>query len=311
MEAVTPPTLSRSTADEASEQPDSYLTNLGQRVRDMRAVRGMSRKVLAHVSGISERYIAQLESGQGNVSILLLRRVCKAIGVRLEDLVSDLGAQHPDWLVMRDLMNAASPERIAEARAILAGTARKKPDAHPTTPRVALIGLRGAGKTTLGRRAAERLDWPFVELTKEIERANALSVGEIFALYGQDGYRRFEQSCLSKLRERSGPMILATGGGIVAEPLTFSLLLSSFFTIWLQASPEEHMERVRAQGDIRPMADDGAAMDELRAILKSREPLYAQASIFLDTSGVPVEEAGAALIGLIKQRMGARLQAAS
>lgn len=302
---------STSTTEPAGGQPDPYLVSLGQRVRDMRAVRGMSRKVLSRVSGVSERYIAQLESGQGNVSILLLRRVSQAIGVRLEDLIAEPGTQHSDWLVMRDLMNAASPERIAEACAILAGTASEKPDVHLTMPRVALIGLRGAGKTTLGRLAAERLNWPFVELNKEIERANALSVGEIFALYGQDGYRRFEQSCLSKLRERSGPMILATGGGIVAEPLTFSLLLSSFFTIWLQASPEEHMERVRAQGDIRPMADDGAAMDELRAILKSREPLYAQASTSLDTSGVPIEEAGAALIGLIKQKMGARLEAAS
>lgn len=301
------PALSEPIPDTSSPSADPYLLGLGGRVREMRAVRGMSRKVLSRVSGISERYIAQLESGQGNVSILLLRRVCAAIGVRLEDLLSEPEGQSQDWLIVRDLMRRASPEQIAEARAILSGAGGRRDGApeHSPVRRVALIGLRGAGKSTLGRLAAERLGWPFVELNKEIERANALSIGEIFAIYGQDGYRRFEQSCLQELTARAGPMILATGGGIVAEPVTFDLLLSSFCTVWLQAKPEEHMSRVRAQGDMRPMADDGAAMEELRAILKSREPLYSRASLALDTSGVSLEEAGEALVGLIERTVGA------
>jgi XRE family aerobic/anaerobic benzoate catabolism transcriptional regulator len=281
--------------------PDPYLVALGQRVRDMRAVRGMSRKVLSRVSGISERYIAQLESGQGNVSILLLRRVCAAIGARLEDLIAEPGAGSADWLVVRDLLRAATPEQVAQARAILSGIGGDGRDRDPgPTRRVALIGLRGAGKSTLGRMVAERLDWPFVELNREIERTNGLSIPEIFAMYGQDGYRRFEGSCLRELVARPGPMILATGGGVVAEPLTFDLLLSSFFTVWLRASPEDHMARVRAQGDLRPMADDRAAMDELRAILASRDALYARASASVDTSDLTLDEAGARLAETIE-----------
>jgi XRE family aerobic/anaerobic benzoate catabolism transcriptional regulator len=283
---------------------DGFLLELGQRVRDMRAVRGMSRKVLSRVSGISERYIAQLESGQGNVSILLLRRVCAAIGARLEDLVADTGSQTVDGLVIRDLLRHASPDQIARARAVLGGspTPEAAPSGEPAN-RVALVGLRGAGKSTLGRRVAERLGWSFVELNKEIERANALSVQEIFAIYGQEGYRRFEQRSLQALVARPGPMILATGGGIVAEPLTFDLLLSSFFTIWLKARPEEHMTRVRAQGDLRPMAADRAAMLELRAILKSREAFYSRARGLVDTSGISEEDAVGLLERLIAENV--------
>jgi XRE family aerobic/anaerobic benzoate catabolism transcriptional regulator len=284
---------------------DEYLVMLGQRVRDMRAMRGMSRKVLARVSGISERYIAQLESGQGNVSILLLRRVCAAIGLRLEDLIAERGAETPDALVVRDLLRSATGDELARVRAMLSGGPRAV-EAGPShrAQRVALIGLRGAGKSTLGRIVADRLGWPFVELNAEIERANALSVPEIFAIYGQEGYRRFEQSCLRDLIARPGPMVMATGGGVVAEPLTFDLLLSSFFTVWLKAQPEEHMSRVRAQGDLRPMADDRGAMHELRAILHSRESLYARAEVTVDTAGATPERSAAILADVIAARAG-------
>jgi XRE family aerobic/anaerobic benzoate catabolism transcriptional regulator len=190
---------------------------------------------------------------------------------------------------------------VAQARAILSGAA-PTPAAERTAPpadRVALIGLRGAGKSTLGRIAAERLGWSFVELNREVERANGLSVGEILALYGQEGLRRREQTMLRELIARPGPMIVATGGGIVAEPLTFDLLLGSFVTVWLKAAPEEHMARVRQQGDLRPMADDRAAMQELRAILTSREPLYARARVTVDTTGMAVEAAAEKLVGAI------------
>jgi XRE family transcriptional regulator, aerobic/anaerobic benzoate catabolism transcriptional regulator len=271
-----------------------FLEQLGQRVRTMRALRGMSRKVLAKVSGISERYIAQLEGGKGNVSIVLLRRVSNAMGAHLEDLIPSTEPS-PDWAVIRDLMRQASPGQIVQAKDILAGQSglshRRKSFAG-----IALIGLRGAGKSTLGKMLAKKIGWKFVELNKEIEAENGLSVAEIIALYGQEGFRRMEQAALGQLLTDNGLTVLATGGGIVSEPLTFDLVLSSFYTIWLKAEPEEHMARVRGQGDLRPMADDRSAMAELRNILVSREPLYARANAVVDTAGLSVEDAGARLI---------------
>ena len=271
-----------------------FLEQLGQRVRTMRALRGMSRKVLARVSGISERYIAQLEGGKGNVSIVLLRRVSNAMGAHLEDLIPSTEPS-PDWAVIRDLLRKASPGQIVQAKDILAGqsglTHRRR-----SFVGIALIGLRGAGKSTLGKMLAKKIGWNFVELNKEIEAENGLSVAEIIALYGQEGFRRMEQAALGQLLADNQLMVLATGGGIVSEPLTFDLVLSSFYTIWLKAEPEEHMARVRGQGDLRPMADDRSAMAELRNILVSREPLYARANAVVDTAGLSVEDAAARLI---------------
>src|SRR6516225_5704828 len=256
---------------EASDPESSFLEQLGQRVRTMRALRGMSRKVLAKVSGISERYIAQLESGKGNVSIVLLRRVSNAMGAHLEDLIPAADPA-PDWQVIRDLMRKASPSQIAQAKDVLAG--------HSTS--------------------AHRASFSGVELNKEIERENGLSVAEIINLYGQEGFRRLEQAAVQQLLARKELMVLATGGGIVSEPLTFDLILSSFYTIWLKAEPEEHMARVRKQGDLRPMADDRSAMAELRNILLSREPLYARAAAVVDTAGLSVDAAAAKLIDNVR-----------
>jgi XRE family aerobic/anaerobic benzoate catabolism transcriptional regulator len=236
----------------------------------------MSRKVLAKVSGISERYIAQLESGKGNVSIVLLRRVSNAMGAHLEDLIP-AAEPTPDWPVIRDLLRKAAPNQIAQAKDVLAGQGIAS-QRRVSFAGIALIGLRG---------------WSFVELNKEIEAQNGLSVPEIIALYGQEGFRRMEQAALGQLLARKELMVLATGGGIVSEPLSFDLILSSFYTIWVKAEPEEHMARVRGQGDLRPMADDRSAMAELRTILKSREPLYARASAVVDTAGLSVDAAAA------------------
>jgi XRE family aerobic/anaerobic benzoate catabolism transcriptional regulator len=279
-----------------TETPDpetGFLEALGQRVRTMRALRGMSRKVLAKVSGISERYIAQLESGKGNVSIVLLRRVSNAMGAHLEDLIPT-GEPSPDWPVIRDLLRKATPNQIAQARDVLSGNGASA-QRRMSFSGIALIGLRGAGKSTLGKLLAKKIGWNFVELNKEIEAQNGLSVAEIIALYGQEGFRRMEQAALGQLLARKELMVLATGGGIVSEPLTFDLILSSFYTIWVKAEPEEHMARVRGQGDLRPMADDRSAMDELRTILRSREPLYARASAVVDTAGLTVDAAAARL----------------
>ncbi|MBN8960211.1 MAG: helix-turn-helix transcriptional regulator [Rhizobiales bacterium] len=286
-----------------TEQPnpeDSFLEELGRRVRTMRGLRGMSRKVLAKVSGISERYIAQLESGKGNVSIVLLRRVSNAMAAHLEDLIPSSDPA-PDWPVIRELMRQATPSQIAQAKNILSGHGMSDAARQRQMPfaGIALIGLRGAGKSTLGRMLAKQIGWGFVELNKEIEQENGLSVAEIIALYGQEGFRRMEQAALGKLLARKELIVLATGGGIVSEPLTFDLILSSFYTIWLKAEPEEHMARVRRQGDLRPMADDRSAMAELRTILLSREPLYARASTVVDTAGQSVDGAAARLLGAV------------
>jgi XRE family transcriptional regulator, aerobic/anaerobic benzoate catabolism transcriptional regulator len=285
-----------------SDDPDSgFLEQLGQRVRTMRALRGMSRKVLAKVSGISERYIAQLESGKGNVSIMLLRRVSNAMGAHLEDLIpsSDPAPDwQGEWQVIRDLLRKASPAQIAQAKDGLAGSEASAQRAAFCG--IALIGLRGAGKSTLGRMLAKKIGWNFVELNKEIEAQNGLSVAEIIALYGQEGFRRMEQAALQSLLSRKELMVLATGGGIVSEPLTFDLILSSFYTVWLKAEPEEHMARVRRQGDLRPMADDRSAMAELRNILLSREPLYSRAAAMVDTAGLSVDAAAARLIDTVR-----------
>jgi XRE family transcriptional regulator, aerobic/anaerobic benzoate catabolism transcriptional regulator len=277
-----------------SDPEASFLEQLGQRVRTMRALRGMSRKVLAKVSGISERYIAQLEAGRGNVSIVLLRRVSNAMGAHLEDLIP-AAEPSPDWAVIRDLLRKASPSQIAQAKDILAGGSAAA-QRRVSFAGIALIGLRGAGKSTLGKMLAKKIGWNFVELNKEIEAQNGLSVAEIIALYGQEGFRRMEQAALTQVMARKELTVLATGGGIVSEPVTFDLILSSFYTIWLKAEPEEHMARVRKQGDLRPMADDRSAMAELRNILVSREPLYARASAVVDTAGLTVDTAAARLL---------------
>jgi XRE family transcriptional regulator, aerobic/anaerobic benzoate catabolism transcriptional regulator len=278
----------------ASDPETSFLEQLGQRVRTTRALRGMSRKVLARVSGISERYIAQLESGKGNVSIVLLRRVSNAMGAHLEDLIP-VSEPSPDWAVIRDLLRKASSNQIAQAKDILTGQSASV-QRQLSFAGIALIGLRGAGKSTLGKTLAKKIGWNFVELNKEIETQNGLSIAEIIALYGQEGFRRMEQAALTQLLARKELTVLATGGGIVSEPLTFDLVLSSFYTIWLKAEPEEHMARVRGQGDLRPMADDRSAMAELRNILVSREPLYARASAVVDTAGLSVNDAASRLI---------------
>ncbi|MGE0725622.1 MAG: helix-turn-helix transcriptional regulator [Alphaproteobacteria bacterium] len=282
--------------DPRSAEEAAYLAALGQRVRHLRAVRGMSRKVLARTAAISERYVAQLEAGKGNVSITLLRRLAAAMGTPVEDVVGDPG-DPPDWPVFRELLRAAGPGQISAARLVLSPGSFLSPTRRP---RVALIGLRGAGKSTLGRVAAERLDWPFVELNEEIAREAGLSVAEIFALYGQEGFRKFELAALRRVMQQPAPMLLATGGGIVGEPYTFEMLRSNFVTIWLKATAEEHMARVRAQGDRRPMADDRAAMTELKTILAHRAPLYSRAAATVDTAGLDRYRAAEELIIAIR-----------
>ncbi len=265
-----------------------FLGALGKRVREMRERRGMARKVLARDADVSERYLAQLEAGEGNISIVLLRRVALALGLSLVELLNDDGGRHVEHRLVRRLLERLPEHRLEETVFRLI----RELGAQETTrkKRIALIGLRGAGKSTLGGLLANDLQVPFVELDREIEREAGIALSEIFLLYGQSGYRRLERRCLERVIEAQAAAVLSVGGGIVSEAETYQLLLSNCYTVWLKAAPEEHMARVAAQGDFRPMQGNEEAMDDLRRILTAREPLYARADTMLDTSGQKPEE---------------------
>lgn len=267
-------------------ESDAYLHRLGERVRMLRNQRGMSRKVLARQAKVSERYIAQLESGLGNCSIVLLRRIARAIGMPVTQLVHD-GSDPPlDLVLLTQFLERLSPAELAEARRLLGDRFRAVGADDPARRRrIALIGLRGGGKSTLGMLLAEHLGIPFVELNREIEQRAGASLGEIFDMFGQESFRRAEREALDDVLARYEACVVATSGSIVTEPGTLDMLLSSCFTVWVKAEPQEHMKRVMAQGDMRPMANSARAMDDLISILKSREPLYARADATVTTTG--------------------------
>ena len=289
----------RAPAERAHSEPGdaAYLQAIGQRLRTARARRGVTRRDLSRRSAVSERYIAQLESGSGNISVLLLRRIARALGIGADELM----AERPERSVERVLLDqvvAHLPEpRLAEARALLQARFGGQDEAARGR-RIALIGLRGAGKSTLGRRLAERLGIGFVELDREVEREGRMELSDIFAVHGQDAFRRLERAALQRLVREGAPLVIAAGGGIVAEPETFACLLDTCTAIWLRAAPEEHMRRVQEQGDLRPMRDNRSAMEDLRAILTSREALYARADFTVDTSGRTIEDSLRALLAL-------------
>jgi XRE family aerobic/anaerobic benzoate catabolism transcriptional regulator len=252
----------------------------------------MARKVLSREADVSERYLAQLEAGEGNASVVLLRRVAGALGLRVVDLL-DPGTDVAEQRLIRRLLDSLPPERLQEALRRL--TSEFGQDVAVRRKRITLIGLRGAGKSTLGQALARSLRRPLVELDKEIEREAGISLSEIFLLSGQAGYRRIERRCLERIIHSHDEIVLTVGGGIVSEPQTYNLLLLNCYTVWVKAKPEEHMARVVAQGDTRPMAGNKEAMDDLRNILTAREPLYSKADVTLDTSDRSVEKSFAEL----------------
>ena len=279
---------------DAASADEAFLHALGHRLRLVRAQRGMARRVLAKQSGISERYIAQVETGSGNMSLLLLRRLAHALGVPVDELIAERPARRLDLVLLEQFLARLTEAQIGEARRLLAQ--RFAPgEADARLGRVALIGMRGAGKSSLGRRLAEARGVPFVELDQEVEQASRMALRDIFELHGQEAFRRLEREALRRVLAR-GQAVIATGGGLVTEPATLELLLASCLTVWVRTSPEEHMRRVVEQGDERPMADNQRAMDDLRAILASREPLYRQADLVLDTSGRALDASLAELI---------------
>jgi XRE family aerobic/anaerobic benzoate catabolism transcriptional regulator len=281
-------------------QDSAFLERLGDRVRTARGQRAFSRKLLAEYAGVSVRYLAQLEAGKGNISIILLRNIAAALDLALEELVCEDQAVNSEIGIILQMLRRATPEERRSAKDVLTRMHRQS-NGSARAQRIALIGLRGAGKSTLGRLAAGDLGAPFIELNDEIAKMSGLSVPEIFNLYGPEGFRRLERRCLQQVIDTNDSVVLATGGGIVADPTTYDTLLSAFFAVWLRTAPEEHMERVRAQGDMRPMAGNVEAMDDLKLILSSRETLYGRADRELDTSNRSVEECRSALAELLKR----------
>ena len=275
------------------------LAELGARLRAWRARRGMTRRVLAADSGLSERFLADVESGKGNVSINSLESIARALSISILELLQD--AAHPALARIQDLLSNLDDGQLDQAREIL-GSTFGFIDSRGRERRIALIGLRGAGKSTLGAQLATARGVPFVELDREIEREAGTSMNEILLLHGQGGYRRYERRALMRIAEdKPEGVVMTTGGSIVSERETFDLLQSRFHCVWLKTSPEEHMARVVAQGDMRPFtsadksaegnaealvsyAATRAAMDDIRRILASREALYARADAVVDTS---------------------------
>lgn len=277
-----------------------FLLALGRRVRETRDRRGLTRKQLARDAGVSERHLAHLEAGEGNVSIVLLRHIASALGLSLPEMLN-LGAEESvEQRLVRRILEQLPRHRLEDVVFRLMRDYGQEEAARRN--RIALIGLRGAGKTTLGRRLAAELGFRFVELDAEIERETGMPMGEIFALYGQSGYRRIEQRCLRRALDSGERTVLATGGGIVSQTETYDLLLSRCLTIWLRTSPEEHMQRVSAQGDLRPMAGSAEAMEDLRRILAAREPQYLRADHVVDTSGQGEDESFRALRAAVEDR---------
>ncbi len=275
---------------------NAFVALVGERVRKARERRGISRRVLSELSQVSLRYLAQLEGGSGNFSIALLWRVSEALDHRIEWLV---GAEDPwssEVVQYSELFRRATRDQRRRVMKVL----------DPGSPtllrekRLCLIGLRGAGKSTLGKLLSKELSLPFIELNREIEEISGMPANEVMALYGQEGYRRLEQQALERIVATSDAAVLAVAGGIVAEPETFAYLLRHFHTIWIRARAEEHMERVRNQGDLRPMSGNPKAMEELHSILTSREELYSKAEATVDTSGRSVEESTRNLLTTIR-----------
>ncbi|VTU15041.1 Shikimate kinase [Variovorax sp. PBL-H6] len=290
-------------APAADEAKNPLLVALGERVRNLRARRGLTRKAVAQAAEVSERHLANLEYGIGNASILVLQQVATALHCSLAELVGDVTTSSPEWLLIRELLERRGEADLRRARIALGellGTAAGDPARHR---RIALVGLRGAGKSTLGQMLADDLDVPFIELSREIEKLAGCSVREIHDLYGTNAYRRYERRALEEAIQIYGEVVIATPGGIVSDPATFNELLSHCTTVWLQAAPEEHMGRVAAQGDTRPMAASKEAMDDLRRILAGRAAFYSKADLSVDTSGQDLAQSFQALRTTVREAM--------
>jgi XRE family transcriptional regulator, aerobic/anaerobic benzoate catabolism transcriptional regulator len=290
---------------EGDVEKNPFLVAMGERVRALRSRRGMTRKALAIAADVSERHLANLEYGIGNASILVLLQVSGALQCSLAELVGDVTTTSPEWLLIRELLDRSDEDTLRRVRVAVS-------QMLGTGMRIALVGLRGAGKSTLGRMLGEELGWPFIELSREIEKFAGCSVSEIQALYGQNAYRRYERRALEEAIQIYPEVIIATPGGIVSDPATFNILLGHCTTIWLEATPEDHMSRVIDQGDTRPMGAANKAtgkqamseaMDDLRSILAGRRAFYSKADFRVNTSAQDLSATFAILQRLVTEKI--------
>ena len=287
----------------ADEIKNPFLVALGERVRALRSRRGMTRKAVAQAADVSERHLANLEYGVGNASILVLLQVAGALHCSLSELLGDVTASSPEWLLLRELLERRDEATLRRVRIAVGELLGNGGDSTRRSSRIALVGLRGAGKTTLGRMLAEDLDFPFVELSREIEKSAGCGISEIQALYGMSAYRRYERRALEEAIRLHPEAVIATPGGLVSDPAAFNLLLAHCTTVWLQASPEDHMQRVVAQGDLRPMAASREAMEDLKGILGGRAAFYSKAEFTLDTSEAPLGPTFIALRDIVRKAL--------
>ena len=289
------------------ETKTTLLQAFGDRLRTLRARRGLTRKAVAEAADVSERYLAHLEAATANPSLLILDQVARALECSIAELVGDVTTSSSEWLLIRELLEGRSEADLVRARAVIGELLGTGGDQRAATRRVALIGLRGAGKSTLGPLLAEDLELPFIELSREIERVAGYSVREIQDLYGGAAYRRYERRALEEVLQLYPELVLATPGGLVSDAATFNLLLTHCTTIWLQAAPEDHMKRVALQGDFRPMEASKEAMADLRRILDGRTTFYSKATLTLDTSLQPLPETFELLRAQVRKVIGGPL----
>lgn len=287
-------------SDDEGRSP--FLVALGERVRTLRSRRGMTRKAVARAADVSERHLANLEYGTGNASILVLLQVSQALQCSLAEMLGDVSTSSPEWLLIRELLERRSEADLRRARVMLGELFGAGGGNEPVRKaHIALIGLRGAGKSTLGRRLADDLGYAFIELSRDIETIAGCGISEIHNLYGANAYRRYERRALEEAIQIYPEVVIATPGGLVSDSANFNLVLTHCYTIWLQADPADHMSRVAAQGDLRPMAASKEAMEDLKRILEGRSAFYSKADLSFNTSLRPLEESFAALRAQVRR----------
>ena len=291
-------------AEAGTAVKNPLLVSLGETLKLLRARKGMTRRTLAESANVSQRHLANLEAGIGNVSIVLLHQVAQALNCSMAELLGEEPTNSPERLMIRELLQNRRQDELRGAHQALRDLFIGSASAERRVAHIAMIGLRGAGKSTLGNMLATKMKRPFVELGKEIARLAGCTPGEIQALYGPNTYRRYERQAFEDVLRNYESCVIATAGGLVSDASTFDLLLTNCFTVWLQATPEEHMSRVVAQGDLRPMADNSEAMEDLKLILKGRAEFYAKADMTYDTSGKTLKESFAGLSASVKLRIG-------
>lgn len=283
------------------EERHPFLHALGERVRAIRSRKGLTRKALAQAAQVSERHLANLEYGEGNASILVLVQISTALECSLAELIGDVTTSSPEWLLLRELLQGRDDVELRQVRTQVGKLLGLGSRTDKVSTRIALIGLRGAGKSSLGRLLAEDLGYPFIELSREIEKLAGCSLGEIQALYGVNAYRRYERRALDEVIQLYSEVVIATPGGMVADPATFHEVLTHCSSVWLQAEPEDHMNRVLAQGDLRPMAASREAMDDLKGILAGRSAFYSKAQLHLNTSAQSLPDTFSLLRAMVRK----------